>query len=152
SSALTTSTTFNSVTSDAGPTTSFTTSTAFTPYSVPSSVASAIASSLDESTKETWCSNQKGDCTNSCLNSGKNVTVNTCDPTSLQYSCLCSDGKPPSNTRTLASITATSASSGASSSPSVFNPYAKASSISAPIMNVCFVASLTALFVFFARF
>lgn len=153
-------------------------------------------STVDPATKQTWCTDQMAVCTNSCQDSGSNnATVNTCNATTLDYSCVCSDGKSPSpsnytltipyfecisdvttctnncsandancvkgcqkqcaanvtTTKSIAPVTSTSTSTSANPTSSVFNPYG-AASLSAPSINVCFAALLTALFVSFACF
>jgi len=55
---------------------------------------------IDIGTKSTWCSTQVASCTLLCLDqkSGGGFT-NTCDPTSLSWSCVCADGTVPNATQ-----------------------------------------------------
>ncbi|KAL2041507.1 hypothetical protein N7G274_005889 [Stereocaulon virgatum] len=55
-------------------------------------------STVDQSTKDTWCTNQKSSCPLLCLQipgASSTPESNTCDATSLAYSCVCSNGQQP---------------------------------------------------------
>ncbi|KAH6853371.1 hypothetical protein B0I37DRAFT_4961 [Chaetomium sp. MPI-CAGE-AT-0009] len=54
---------------------------------------------VSPSLRKAWCSDQRSMCTPICLetSTGK-PQVNTCDPDTLTYGCVCSDGKQPNVT------------------------------------------------------
>jgi len=63
----------------------------------------AIAQNIDPnsvplSTRQAWCNSQIAECPLICLQEAGNSAgtyANTCDPTSLTYSCICSNGLSP---------------------------------------------------------
>ncbi|BFZ63614.1 hypothetical protein YB2330_004745 [Saitoella coloradoensis] len=56
------------------------------------------ASAIDSATKETWCQNQIAVCDEVCRNATFTALSNYCNPTSLDYSCTCSNGFAPNAT------------------------------------------------------
>jgi len=55
-------------------------------------------SSVPIQTRQTWCTNQQSTCPLLCLQlpgASSSTTSNTCDPTSLTYSCVCGNGLSP---------------------------------------------------------
>ncbi|QIW96400.1 hypothetical protein AMS68_001918 [Peltaster fructicola] len=57
-------------------------------------------SNVPFSTRNTWCNNQKTSCPLICLQTPGNVGAekNDCDPNSLQYTCVCTNGQSPNLT------------------------------------------------------
>ncbi|CAB4375153.1 unnamed protein product [Rhizophagus irregularis] len=55
-------------------------------------------STVDPATKATWCNNQIASCTNICWDNGYDATTNFCQPDTLQYDCVCSNGVRPNAT------------------------------------------------------
>lgn len=59
-------------------------------------------STVTDATKDQWCTDQKSACPLICLQlpgtSGQ-PKANTCDPTSLAYSCICSNGQQPNSSQ-----------------------------------------------------
>jgi len=54
--------------------------------------------SVPLSTRQNWCTSQIAECPLICLQEANNSAAtyaNTCDPTSLTYSCICSNGLSP---------------------------------------------------------
>lgn len=66
----------------------------------------AVGQSIDPSTiplatRDQWCSQQETSCPLICLqlpNGTASTQSNTCDASTLQYSCVCSDGQSPNST------------------------------------------------------
>ncbi|ODQ51026.1 hypothetical protein SAICODRAFT_161754 [Saitoella complicata NRRL Y-17804] len=56
------------------------------------------ASAIDYATKESWCQNQIAVCDDICANATYTALSNSCYPTSLDYSCTCSNGFAPNAT------------------------------------------------------
>ncbi|KAH6634030.1 hypothetical protein B0J18DRAFT_415085 [Chaetomium sp. MPI-SDFR-AT-0129] len=55
--------------------------------------------SVSESLRKAWCNDQLSMCRPICLETSTgSPQVNTCDPDSLTYGCVCSDGKQPNVT------------------------------------------------------
>lgn len=76
----------------------------FTTFSLITSLLSLVASqsidptSVPISTRNTWCTNQEASCPLICLQipgAAGTPEANTCDPTDLTYSCVCSNGIQP---------------------------------------------------------
>ncbi|KAG9303609.1 hypothetical protein G9A89_018505 [Geosiphon pyriformis] len=44
-----------------------------------------------------WCDNQSSSCVNLCNDSGNNAQDNRCDPETLQFRCLCTNGFAPNS-------------------------------------------------------
>lgn len=57
-----------------------------------------LASTVDPATKATWCNNQIASCTNICWDNGYDATTKFCQPDTLQYDCVCSNGVRPNAT------------------------------------------------------
>ncbi|KAK4041543.1 hypothetical protein C8A01DRAFT_34381 [Parachaetomium inaequale] len=56
-------------------------------------------STVSDSLKKAWCSDQRSMCKPICLETSRGEPrVNTCDPDTLTYGCVCSDGKQPNVT------------------------------------------------------
>ncbi|CAK4030793.1 Hypothetical predicted protein [Lecanosticta acicola] len=54
--------------------------------------------SVDNSTRQYWCQEQQAECPLICLQSAANsasTSSNDCDPSSLTYACVCSNGLSP---------------------------------------------------------
>ncbi|KUL83073.1 hypothetical protein ZTR_11165 [Talaromyces verruculosus] len=69
-------------------------------------VSLAVSQSIDPSTipiatRDQWCSQQETSCPLICLqlpNGTASTDSNTCDPDTLDYSCVCSNGQSPNST------------------------------------------------------
>ncbi|KAK3309584.1 uncharacterized protein B0T15DRAFT_515874 [Chaetomium strumarium] len=52
--------------------------------------------SVPMSSRKAWCNDQRSSCPTICLQTSTGQPeVNTCDPETLTYGCVCSDGKQP---------------------------------------------------------
>lgn len=56
--------------------------------------------SVSLSTRDSWCSDQKTTCPLLCLQitNSASTTANDCDPTSLDWHCVCNNGQTPNET------------------------------------------------------
>lgn len=50
---------------------------------------------VDLTIRERWCDDQQQTCPYLCTQEGETTSVNTCDPETLTYGCLCSNDKQP---------------------------------------------------------
>lgn len=57
------------------------------------------ASNVPEEEKNIWCSDQQSQCILVCQDSGNQNEINTCDPVTLDWNCICSNGLAPNTTR-----------------------------------------------------